>query len=74
MINNRKMAINTPRNGNYKLTIYSLDGKTIHAFNRRLSTGLNIIYVGNDKYQAGMYIASLKGTNGQIVKKIVLLK
>lgn len=58
--------------GNYKLKVYSLDGKTIYSKYLNFTEGEHIVKWDNSEKSKGIYIVSLEGVNTKLINRILL--
>lgn len=58
------------KNGKYKISLYSLNGKLIASYNRQLSKGISIVPIEN--IQPGMYILKVENSSLNMTFKCIL--
>ncbi len=72
MLASKSLMLSVPSAGNYKLSVTSLDGRTLVSKTVRLASGSNSFNAGLEKLASGVVIVKLSGQAGVISNRCII--
>jgi hypothetical protein len=66
-----RLSLNVPANGQYTVSLYSVDGRMLSQTKANLNQGVNTLSIGRNLAK-GVVIVRIQGANAQLVRKLTI--